>query len=99
MTGPTIVILVALAASLLLLLRARARLWPAIATAASGLEAAFALGLVNFSLKGVPLGLILAAMLTGTGVMIWLRASDKSQITAATVIALVGAVQLLTALL
>jgi hypothetical protein len=99
MTVGTILILAAFAGSLMLLLRARARLWPAVATAASGLQAAFALGLVHFAIAGVPLPLVLAATLTGAGVMLWIGASGKTPITAATVVALVGAIQLMTALL
>ena len=99
MTIATLLILAALAASILLLLRGGARLWPALATAASGIEAAYALGLLHFVIKGVPLPLVLAGVLTGAGVMIWLGAASKLQITAATLVALVGTVQLLTLLL
>jgi hypothetical protein len=99
MTVATILIFAALAASLVLLFQARSRLWPAVATAASGLQAAFALGVVKFSVQGVPLALILAAALTAAGVMIWIGSSGKTQVTGATVIALVGAVQVLNATL
>ena len=77
MNAGTLPILAALAASLLLLVRTRARLWPATATAASGLMTLFALGLVSFAVKGVPLGLVLAATLTVAGVMSWLGAGGK----------------------
>lgn len=99
MTVANILIFAALAASLLLLFQARSRLWPIVATAASGLQAAFILGLVQFSLKGVPLAILLAAALTIAGLMIWIGASGKTQITSATVIALVGVVQVLSATL
>ncbi|HEY0133644.1 MAG TPA: hypothetical protein VGB85_06175 [Nannocystis sp.] len=99
MNAGTLLILAALAASLLLLVRTRSRLWPAIATAASALMALFALGLVSFAVKGVPLGLLLAATLTAAGVMAWLGSGGKLPVTAATVVIVVGAAQLLSAVL
>ena len=99
MSIATLLIFVALAASLLLLLRGNARLWPAVATAASAIEAAYALRLVDFVIKGVPLPLILAVVLTVAGGLIWRGTSGKLQITAATLVMLVGAVQMATLLL
>lgn len=99
MTIATLLIFVALGASILTLLRGNTRLWPVVATAASGIEAAYALRLVDFVIKGVPLALVLAGVLTTAGALIWTGASGKLQITAATLITLVGAVQVATLLL
>ncbi len=98
MTLATVLIFVALAASILALLRGKVRRWSVVAIVASGIEAAYALGLVSVAIQGVPLALILAGVLTAAGVLIWLRSSSKPQVTAATIIALVGAVQVATLL-
>lgn len=95
---PTILILVALAASLLLVLRGGSRLWPTIALAASGVEAALAFGVLSLALKGIPLALILAAALAASGVLSWLGATAKDNVTAATVIAVIGGIQVFSAL-
>ena len=99
MTIATLLIFVALGASLLLLLRGNARLWPVVATAASGIEAAYAFRLIDFVIKGVPLPLVLAGVLTAAGGLIWIGTSGKLQITAATLVAFVGVIQVATLLL
>ena len=99
MTVATALILVVVAASLFLFMRASARLLPAIALAASGLEALLAFRIIQLGLKGVPLDLILGGALAGSGALLYLRVSNKAQVAAATVITLVGAMQVLTAVL
>ncbi|PCC74272.1 hypothetical protein SAMN02745121_04375 [Nannocystis exedens] len=99
MTVDTALVFVVVAASLLLFLRAGKRLVPAIALGASVLEALLALRIVQLSLAGVPLGLVLGGALAGCGALLYLRVSQKLQIAAATVIALVGAMQVLAAVL
>lgn len=92
-----LMILGALAASLLLVFRSGERIPAFIALAAAALEALIAFGLVT--IRSAPsLGLILAAALTLAGGWAWMRASSKPTVTAATVVALVGVIQLLVAL-
>jgi len=74
-----------------------ARSLGAIALAASAIEVAMAFGLLHFSVAGLPLGLVLGLCLAVPGVLAWLRSSSKAGITAATVVALVGALQVLGA--
>lgn len=94
----TILILVAVGAAVLLFLRGASRLGSLIALVATGLQAAMAFGLLSLGLKGVPLGLILAASVAGSGVLCWLGAEEKLSITAATVLMVLGAMQVLTSL-
>ena len=94
---PNLMILGALAASLVLVFRSGERIPAFIALAASALEALMAFRLVT--IKGPPqLGLILAAALAVAGCWSWMRASSKPTVTAATAIAFIGIVQLLVSL-
>lgn len=94
----TILVLVALAASVLLFFRAGSRLWPLIALVASGLEAALAFHVLSLSLKGVPIPLILGGALAAGGVLTWLGSESKDVVSAATAVALIGGMQVLAAL-
>ena len=92
-----LMVLAALAASLLLLFRSAERVPAVIAVIASGIQALIALRLVTF--HGPPyLGTLLAAALAVAGVWAWSRAGSKPAVTAATVVAFIGLVQLLLAL-
>lgn len=99
MTVATALILMVSAASLLLFMRAGARLVPAIALAVSALELLLAFRIVQLGLKGVPLDLVLGGALATCGALLYLRVSHKTLVAAATVVALVGAVQVLSAVL
>jgi len=94
-----VLILAALAASLLLVFQIKQRVVPLVAAAASGVEALFAFHILKFSVKGLNLGLVLGGVLVVTGALLWMRTSVKTHVTAATVIALVGAIQVLTAII
>jgi len=98
MNPASALVIVALAASLLLLIQHKRRLFPFIATIASGIEALLAFHLIRLSVRGLNLWLILAAALVIAGAIIWTRAAGKTHVTAATVVTLVGAVQILSAL-
>jgi hypothetical protein len=76
----------------------RPRLFPIIAVAASGIEALLALHVVRFGVRGLNLSLLLGAALAVAGALIWNRTGGKTHVTAATVLMLVGAVQVLTTL-
>jgi hypothetical protein len=98
MNLPTVLAVAALAASLLLVFQVRRRLFPAIAAAASGFETLLALHVVHVSLRGVSLQLVLGAALAIAGAIIWARTGGKTHTTCATIVTMVGAIQLLAAL-
>jgi len=87
----------ALAASILLFAGGATRILGAVALAAAGVEVAMAFGLVHFAVAGLPLGLLLGLCLAVPGLLAWLRTSSKAGVTAATVTALVGLLQVLAA--
>jgi len=88
----------ALAASAALFLSKQSRTLAAVALAASALEVAMAFRVLRLGLAGVPLGLVLGLALAIPGVLAWLRASAKTAISAAAVVALVGVLQVFSAL-
>jgi uncharacterized protein YybS (DUF2232 family) len=88
----------ALAASAALFLSKQSRTLAAIALAASALEVAMAFGVLRLNVAGVPLGLVLGLALAIPGVLAWLRASAKTAISAAAVVALTGVLQVFSAL-
>ena len=98
MTIDKLMVLLALAGSVVLVTQASARLFPIIALVASGLEALLMFRIVTFSVSGVSIFLILAiALLIGGGVS-WVQTESKHTVTAATAVVLVGAIQLAGAL-
>ena len=88
----------ALFASVVLLIRHRPLLFPAIAVVVSALEMLGAFGLVHISVARVPLALIFGALLVLAGVGVYFRSSEKSVIASATAVAIAGALQALQAL-
>jgi hypothetical protein len=94
-----VLVFTALAASVLLFFRAGSRLWPLVALVASGLETTLALGVLSLNVKGVPIPLILAGTLVAGGVLTWLGSDGKLVVTAATVVTMVGAVQVIALVL
>ena len=98
MTVHTILAIAALVGSISLFLGPANRTLAVIALIASALGVAMRLGLIRVSVAGIPLSLVLGLGLAVPGVMIWLRASGRSAISAATVVALVGILQLLLAI-
>ena len=98
MTIDKLMVLVALAASLVLVTQASARLFPIVALAASGLEALLLFRIVSFSVGGVNMLLILAVALVVGGGVSWVQTDSKTPVTAATAVALIGAIQLAAAL-
>jgi hypothetical protein len=87
----------ALAASLVLLFSTVGRPLAVIGLVASGLEVAMALGALRLHVAGVPLGLMLGLALAVPGLLAWLRAASKPAVSAATVLALVGVLQVVLA--
>jgi hypothetical protein len=94
----TALVACALIASLALVLPGGNRLIPAIALVACAIEALIAFQVIQLSSAKLRIDVILPAVLVLTGGICWSRASAKSAITATTVIAIVGLIQLLHAL-
>jgi len=93
----TTLVVIALASSIVLLLHSERALSIA-ALAIAGLEALLAFGLISLSIPAVRLDVVLPAILACAGGLAWLRVSAKPAITAATLIAVSAAIQLLLAL-
>ena len=85
--------LVALAASVVMLLQVPAKLFPAIALLASSVEALMAFGLISFGIRGINRGFVLGVTLLVCAVIVWARNGQKAAGTASTAVALVGAIQ------
>lgn len=94
----TALVLTGLVSSIVLLLQKTERTVPVVAVLASGIEALLAFGLMSLSLAKFRVDVILPAVLAVCGVIAWARASTKHTITASTLVAAVGAIQLLGAL-
>jgi hypothetical protein len=90
--------LVALAASVVMLLQVPAKLFPAVATLAALLEALLAFQLISFSVRGINLGFVLGVTLIVCAVIVWARNGQKAAVTASTAVALIGAMQVFTTL-
>ena len=90
--------LAALVCAVLLVIQLKVRLWPVVAAVVSGLEVLLAFGIIHLSVAGFPLGTILGIALAVAGVLVWLKVQGKTHVSAATIIAIVGALQTLTAM-
>jgi len=87
--------LVALAASVLLLLRVRPRLFPAIALVASGVEVLRGFGFISFKVPVIGAGVLFGALLVVGGAGSWMRAGSKVATSAATIVVLFGLLRVL----
>lgn len=88
----------AVVCSVVLLLQHRARMFPVIALVASGLELLMAFGVLHFSLGGVSTLLVLGVALVVGGVGVYLKANGKPVVSAATIVSLIGLLQIAHAL-
>ena len=93
-----VLVIAALVASLLLVFQLKQRLFPGIAVAVSVIETMLSFRVVHFSVSGIPLMLVLGALLGVAGAVVWARTGGKTHTTAATVVTLVGAIQVFSAL-
>jgi len=84
----------ALVSSILLLLAGRKRIFELIAVIASAIWLIVHLGIVNWPIKGASLGLVIGATLVVTGVAVYLRVTNKREVTASTVVAILGGILL-----
>ena len=91
-------IVTALLASLLLALGRAERMFSLVAVAVSGIEALIVFDVITFKVRPFRLDVVFPALLVIAGGICWSRLSTKGQVTAATVVTLVGLIQLLTAL-
>src|SRR5262245_66405702 len=94
----TALVVVALASSALLLAQSSERLFAGIAFIAAGVEALLAFHLMRLELARFRIDVILPALLIVGGGIAWYRTSGKSHVTAATLVTMVGLLQLLEAI-
>ena len=87
----------ALIGAVILVLQGGERMIPLLALVAGALEVLTAFHVLQLSSPRVRIDAILAAVLMLTGAIAWARSASKSAITASTVVALVGVIQLLYA--
>jgi hypothetical protein len=94
----TVLIGTALAAAIYLLLNRSDRMFPTIAVIAAGIELLLVMGVMSLSLAKFRVDVILPGLLVVSGVMCWSRSTEKGSITAATIVTLMGGIQLALAL-
>ena len=99
MTVGTLLVLSAVLGSVVLVAQSTARLFPLVALVASGVEALLAFKVVHISVSGINLLFLLGIALIVGGGASWMNATAKPAVTAATVVTVVGAVQVLGSLL
>lgn len=88
----------ALVSSVLLLLAGRKRIFELIAVIASGVWLALHMGIFKWPLKGVSQGLVLGGTLLAMGVIVYLKVKNKREVTASTVVAILGGIMLVGSL-
>lgn len=93
-----ILAIAALACAVLLAVQLQSRVFAIIAAFVAGIEVLIAFGILRLSISGIPLGLVLAIALAVAGVLTWAKTQGKLHVSAATVILVVGALQVVTAL-
>ncbi|MGA9523485.1 MAG: hypothetical protein WBV82_18625 [Myxococcaceae bacterium] len=93
-----ILAIAALACAVFLAVQVQSRLFPVVASAVAAIEVLMALGIVRLAVSGIPLGLVLAIALAVAGALCWVKAQPKLHVSAATIILIVGALQVLTAI-
>ncbi len=84
----------ALVSSVLLLLAGRKRIFEVIAVVASGAWLVLHLGLIKWPFKEVAHALVIGGTLLVTGVIVYLKVTNKREVTAATVVAILGGILL-----
>jgi len=98
MSYSTITIGAALVASVYLLLQSDNKMFPTLASIASGVELLLTLGVMSLSVAKFRIDVILPALLVVAGIACWGKSSTKGAITAASTVVIIGAMQLLLAL-
>jgi hypothetical protein len=95
---PTAMVVTALAASIVLVLDRGDRLFPVIALVAAGVEALIVFDMIQLSAGKLRIDILMPAALALAGCICWSKSSSKSTVTASTLVALVGIIQLLAAI-
>lgn len=95
---PTVLILTTLLAAIVLLVQKSDRMFPTVAVIAAGIQALMMFGILTLTLTKFRVDVILPALLVVAGAVCWSKTSTKGGITAATVVAFSGAIQLLLVL-
>jgi hypothetical protein len=94
----TVLVIMTFCAALYLLLNKSDRMFPTLAVIAAGVQLLMVFGLMSLTLAKFRVDVILPAILLVAGVVCWTKVSTKGTITAATIVLLMGATQLLGAL-
>jgi len=87
----------AVGCSVALVVQHKPRVFPIVALVASGLELLIALNIVHLNIS-IPINLILGAALAVAGVAVYLKTSAKWIVSVTTVLTLIGAMQVASAL-
>jgi hypothetical protein len=88
----------ALAASIYLLFSKSDRLFPTIATVATGIELLLVMGVLSLSLAKYRIDVVLPALIILSGAVCWFRSTEKGAVTAATGLTLIGMIQVMLAI-
>ena len=88
----------AVVSSVLLLLAGKKRIFEIIALAASALWLAVQLGVMAWPIKNVNQGFVIGGTLLVCGILVYLNTSNKREITASTVLAILGGIQVVGAI-
>jgi hypothetical protein len=99
MTLHTALAVAALVASIILFMAHASRALALVALVASGLEVAMAFGYLALHVSGISLQLVFGLLIAIPAVLMWLRVSGKTAVSAASILALVGAIQVLLPLI
>lgn len=91
----TALVVVALVSSIVLLLNKSDRMFPMLATIVSGVEALLVFGVMSLSVAKFRIDVILPALLLVAGGVCWSRSSGKTTTTAATLVTMVAALQII----
>ncbi len=88
-----LLIVVAAVAALVLLFRAKSRLFPVVAVVASGLQALAVFDILRVESGVVSLPLVFGVAIAVAGAVLWTESKERIQVTAATLLLLVGLIQ------
>jgi hypothetical protein len=95
MHANNLLIVVALAASVFLVLQAHGRVFAIVALVATAIEALRAFGILSLKVPVIGAALLFGGAMVVGGVGSWLKSSSKVPVTAAVLVALVGLMRLL----
>lgn len=94
----TALVVTTLIAAVVLLVNRTDRMFPTLAVIAAGIQALMVFGIMSLTLSKFRIDVILPALLVVAGGVCWGKSSTKPTITAATLVTVIGALELLLAL-